>query len=414
MLKNYLKIALKVFLRRKFYTMISLFAISFTLVVLMVVTALLDHIFGPLPPEMKRDRTLGVYYAIMYGEDSITSGIPGYGFLDRYVRNIPLVEKFSILSQAATASSYRNGAPIKSQIKYTDGAFWEILEFDFLEGGPFTSDDDKTGNFVAVINEATRRRFFDDEPAVGKTIEVDGRRFRIVGVVSNVSFLRVLPFADIWAPHSTAKIPPDRTQLICCYLGMILARNAADIPAIKAEFHARLSQVEFQDPRQYNQFRSSPETFFEAISHQLNPNRRRDKPRPEGLFALIIIAGILFMTLPAINLINLNVSRIMERAGEIGVRKAFGASSWTLVGQFVIENVLLTLIGGMIGFAVSQLVLRAITRSGLLPYADLHLNYRIFIYGLLTAIFFGLFSGVYPAWKMSRLHPVEALRGGSR
>jgi putative ABC transport system permease protein len=123
---------------------------------------------------------------------------------------------------------------------------------------------------------------------------------------------------------------------------------------------------------------------------------------------------VLFMLLPAINLINLNVSRIMERASEIGVRKAFGASSWMLVGQFIVENVFLTLIGGMIGFVLSQLVLRSITNSGLIPYADLNLNYRIFIYGLLTAIFFGLFSGVYPAWKMSRLHPVEALRGGTR
>ena len=58
MLKNYLKIAFKVLLRRKFFTFISLFAISFTLVVLMVVTAMLDHIFGPMPPENKRDRTL--------------------------------------------------------------------------------------------------------------------------------------------------------------------------------------------------------------------------------------------------------------------------------------------------------------------------------------------------------------------
>jgi putative ABC transport system permease protein len=414
MLKNYLKIAIKVFLRRKFYTLISLFAISFTLVVLMVVTALLDHIFGPLPPETKRDRMLGVFSVTVYGEYSVKNGGPGYGFLDRYVRNIPLFEKFSILSNAATASSYRNGEPIKSQIKYTDGAFWEILEFDFLEGGPFTSEDDKNGNFVAVINEATRRKFFDNELALDKTIGVDGRRFRIVGVVANVSSLRILPYADIWAPHSTAKIPPDRKQLTGNYLGMILARNAADFPAIKAEFQARLSQVEFEDPRQFNQFRSSPETFFESISRNLNPNPRRLKPHPEGLLAIIIIAAILFMTLPAVNLINLNVSRIMERAGEIGVRKAFGASSWTLVGQFVIENILLTLIGGMIGFALSQLVLRVITQSGLLQYADLQLNYRIFIYGLLTAIFFGLFSGVYPAWKMSRLHPVEALRGGSR
>ena len=122
----------------------------------------------------------------------------------------------------------------------------------------------------------------------------------------------------------------------------------------------------------------------------------------------------LFMLLPTVNLININVSRIMERASEIGVRKAFGASSWTLVGQFVVENVLLTLVGGVIGFLGSWLVLQTFTRSGLIPYAEFNLNYRIFLYGLATAIFFGLFSGVYPAWKMSRLHPVQALKGGMR
>ena len=56
------------------------------------------------------------------------------------------------------------------------------------------------------------------------------------------------------------------------------------------------------------------------------------------------------MLLPAVNLVNLNASRIMERASEIGVRKAFGASSRTLVGQFVVENVVLTLIGAALGF----------------------------------------------------------------
>jgi putative ABC transport system permease protein len=65
-------------------------------------------------------------------------------------------------------------------------------------------------------------------------------------------------------------------------------------------------------------------------------------------------------------------------------------------------------------FLGSYLVLQAIAKSGLIPYADFHFNYRIFLYGFVTAVFFGLLSGVYPAWKMSRLHPVQALQGGAR
>src|SRR5262245_21845214 len=164
MLKNYLKIAFKVFLRRKFFTFISLFAISFTLVVLMVVTAMLDHIFGPMPPENKRDRTLGVFYAKMSGPHSMRNGLAGYGFLDRYVRNLPRAEKVSVFTTFSTGYSYRNGERIQSWIKYTDGAYWEILEFKFLEGGPFTADDDRNANTVVVINEATRHKFFDNEP----------------------------------------------------------------------------------------------------------------------------------------------------------------------------------------------------------------------------------------------------------
>ncbi|MBS1787382.1 MAG: FtsX-like permease family protein [Acidobacteria bacterium] len=415
MLKNYLKVAFKVFLRRKFFTFISLFAISFTLLVLMVATSLVDHVIGPLSPENKLSRTLGVYFLSLGGENNQSNGLPGYGFLDRYARNLPGVEKMSIFEQVGYKDAYRNSEKISLYVKRTDGEFWQIHEFNFLAGGPFTSDDDKNVNFVAVINESTRKKFFDDQSvlaALGQTIEVDGQRFRVVGVVADVPILRAIPFADIWVPISTTSSASYRRDLQGSYQAALLARSRADFPAIKSEFASRLPNIEFPNPKEFNVARAGADTRFEAVARMFIGNGRETYPRT--LLAILLGLALLFMVLPTVNLINLNVSRILERASEIGVRKAFGASSWTLVGQFVVENVLLTLIGGLIGLVLSVFVLRLVNQSGWIPYADFQLNYRIFLYGLALAIFFGLFSGVYPAWKMSRLNPVEALKGGTR
>ena len=78
-----------------------------------------------------------------------------------------------------------------------------------------------------------------------------------------------------------------------------------------------------------------------------------------------------FMLLPTINLVNINLSRVLDRASEIGVRRAFGASSRTLVGQFLIENLVLTLIGAAVGLALAAVVLRIFNVSGLIAHAQL-------------------------------------------
>lgn len=425
MLKNYVKIAFKVFLRRKFYTFVSLFGISFTLTVLMVATALFDHIFGPFPPEVKTDRTLGVFLLereTVSGPRSTSrwTGPPSYAFLDRYVRTLPEVERVSIFTNnfgdavGLSGVSYRNGEKIELALKRTDGEFWQILDFEFLEGRPFTVEDEKNAAFVAVINAATREKFFGKELAEGKTVEVDGQRFRVVGVVADVPLFRIIPFADIWVPLSTAKSRGylDPTQLQGNFQALILVKKVEDIPLIKGEFQARLSQVEFPDPKATNKLSGEADTFLEFTSRLVfSSETGMGESQPGLLLAVIVGLMLLFMLLPALNLVNLNLSRILERAPEIGVRKAFGASSWTLIGQFVVENVLLTSIGGFIGFVLSSLVLHLLGSSNLIQYAQFHLNYRVFLYGLLVTLFFGIFSGVYPAWRMSHLHPAEALRG---
>jgi len=80
----------------------------------------------------------------------------------------------------------------------------------------------------------------------------------------------------------------------------------------------------------------------------------------------------------------------------------------------VVENVLLTLIGAALALVLSVGVVHLISGSGLVPFARFQVNLRVFGAGLLSALVFGLVSGVYPAWRMSRLHPARALGGRSR
>ncbi len=417
MIRNYLKVALKILARRKFFTFISLFGISITLLVLLVATAIFDHALAPQAPETRSDRTLGVYHLTMRGPENTQRSEPGYGFLDRYVRPLsalPGVERIALISSPETAVSYLGGTKIESRLRRADGELWKILDFDFLEGGPFTAEDEKNARFVAVINETTRGRFFGGQPAVGRTIEADGQRFRVVGVVPDVPELRFSSSSDIWVPISTAKSNFYKEQWMGGFSALILARGPADVPAIKSEFQARLREAEHHlpDPKTYTTLNAGADTLFEACVRMFGPGSS-DQRAPGRAKAVLFLLMLLFMLLPTLNLVNINLSRILDRASEIGVRKAFGASSRSLVGQFVVENLVLTLLGALIGLLLAVPVLAALNASGFLPYARLGLNFRVFLYGLAMAVFFGVLSGVYPAWRMSKLHPVQALRGRS-
>jgi putative ABC transport system permease protein len=411
MLKHYVSLAVKVLLRRKFFTFISLFGISFTLLVLMVVTAMFDHAFAPMAPETRQPLTLAVHNAVMYGPHSTWQSNAGYKLLNTYARNLPGVERLSLYTGDRTVHSYVDGQKIESALKRTDDEFWRILDFTFLEGGPYGTADVAEARFLAVINAATRQRFFGGQPAVGRTIEADGQRFRVVGVVENVSEVRQVPFADIWVPYTTAKSDAYKTDLMGEFHALALARDHASLAQIHDEFNSRLQRAEL--PKGNTGIVAPFETSLQLVARML-PIGDRKSPDSQvwRLVAFLAALAALFALIPTVNLVNINVSRIMERASEIGVRKAFGAPARALVMQFLVENVLLTILGGLIGLALSVFVMRALNHSGIVRYAQFAMNFRIFGYGMLIALAFGLLSGVYPAWRMSRLNPVDALKGG--
>lgn len=411
MLRNYMKMALKVLLRRKLFTCISLFTISFTLMVLMVAASLFDHLFGSFPPETRSDRTL--LLSSMRGEHDESKGYrlqgPSFAFLKRYVSPLAHAEKVSIYGAAATVTTFREGEKIESQLKSTDGSFWEILEFDFLEGRPYSEEEVEEGRRVAVINEATRRVFFGEEEALGRYIDLGDRAFRVVGVVPNVPVFRMVPFADVWVPHSAFGTDAYRRydSLFGHFQALILAPSAAEIPLIHEEFAHVLTRIEYPNPDKVNRLTGGPTTLLDMVADIVF---MFGTLTGRGLMVLILVLTLLFMLLPVISLVNINTTRILERSSEIGVRKAFGGSSLTLVGQFLVENVILTLLGGALGLVLTYLVLQMLGAAAIVQYAEFRLNHRIFLYGLVMTLFFGLVSGVWPAWKMSRLHVVEAFR----
>lgn len=410
-MNSYLKLALKVLARRKFFTFISLFGISMTLVVLMVATAILDNFFSPRAPESRFDRVLCVYRISQWGPQNIQTAEPGYGFLQRYVKTLSNTERVAIFSNSQWTPIYKGDEKIDASIKRTDGDYWRILDFRFLEGAPFTAADDAAGAHVAVISDSLRDKLFGVGPAVGRTFEVEGETFRVIGVVPRVSITRTAAYSDIWTPIGSMKSSGYKHEMIGAFNGLVLAHSRADFPRLKREFQSKLRTFPL-DRKLYTEVRTGLDTPFEAVARLLTHNKAGDRAPiiVEGVFALL---AVIFMTLPALNLVTLNLSRILERASEIGVRKAFGAPRPALISQFVVENIVLTLIGGVVGFALAVAALAVLTSSGLIPNAQFDVNVRIFAYGMLIATFFGVLSGVYPAWRMARLNPVNALRGGA-
>lgn len=410
MLAHSLRLAWKVLSRRRFYTAISLAGVAFTLLVLLVAAAMLDAVLGTRAPEIHADRTLGAYAMTLRGENWSMGAAAGYGFLDREARGLDGVERMSIHQKPQSAVSYVDGRKITSALKRTDGEYWRILAFDFLEGGPFSEADDRAGNAVAVINRTSRERFFGGAPALGRELEADGQRFRVVGVVEDVPFLRLNAYADLWVPIGSARSTGFREEMIGDFVGLFLARSPADFPRVKEAFQARLDRLQLPEPG--STLSGGADTLFESTSREIFSDGNRSS-HPLRLGLLLGAFALLFMTLPALNLVNLALSRILERASEIGVRRAFGAPRRALVAQFLVENVVLTLLGAVLGLVLAAATLAAINASGVVPYSDFALSFRVFAWGVGLALVFAVLSGVLPAWRMSRLDPVAALSGRS-
>ncbi|WP_428330832.1 ABC transporter permease [Mucilaginibacter sp.] len=406
MLKNYFKIAIAVLRRRKFFTFISLFGISFTLTILLVLTSFIEKVVGDNYPDRKRDRSLYINRLEENGKDNMNSSGLSYYFLDHYARSMKTPAKMSIFSGYSGTNTYINNKKIAVDYKYTDAAYWEIMDYDFIEGKPFNDKQVSNANRVAVISEDIKNEYFGDLPSViGKYIEADNVRYLVVGVVKNVPITSYMTYSQIYLPYTVSKTNYKDKGYLGGYNAVLLANSSADLPKMKAEYDQIISRVPMES-KEYTSLHSHAETYIASYVATGNESQ-------SGVTLVITVLSVfvfLFMLLPTLNLVNINITRIMERSSEIGVRKAFGASSKTLVYQFIVENLILTLLGGLIGLVLSFIAIEVINSANLIANLELTINFTVLLVGLLICLVFGLVSGVYPAWRMSKLNVVTALK----
>ncbi len=411
MLKNYILVTYKVLLRRKFFTFISLAGISLTLMIIVITAAFFDTMFGAVPPEKHADRTLSVFRVELWNTSEGWGRFagPGYHFLVESVDiyTLPGINYASVFSHPERIETTYQDHVITAKMKFTDSNFWKILDFKFIEGAPYFDRDVENGEFVAVINRLVRKKIFGSGMAIGETITIDGQRYKVAGVVEDVSAIREIPFSEIWTPYTTMKAGDTFSDgLLGSFTGIVLAKNRRSIKLIQDEYAKRVELLPVK-----GDFDTIVSTIMSYHEYQSRKYAGQSARYP-FLKVMVSIVGVmlLFMILPTVNMVNINLSRIMERSPEIGIRKTFGASSHELAGQFLVENILVTFLGGSIGLIFSIAVIACFNAVQIIQYTTLSVNYRIFMYAFAITLVFGIVSGVYPAWKMSRLQPVTALQ----
>lgn len=411
MLKNYFKIAMAVLKRRKFFTFISLFGISFTLTILIVLTSFYDHLTDPGYPDDKRDRSLYIQRLELSNPKNgwMRSGPVSYYFVERYVSTLKYPAKISLASMHQPTYTYINSKKVVIDMKFTNAQFWEAMNFKFLEGKPYSQQQIANAEKVAVITDDCKKDYFGDVPSVvGKYLTTENVQYRVIGVVKGGSLADLFSYGNMYVPYTLSKMDLKGPGLNGRFLLVLQARSVDDVPAMQQEYKDMIKKVPTNDA-EYTNISSNADRYLASYTRQF----MRSKDGSSGytkFMTYIYVFLFVFMLLPTLNLVNINISRIMERSSEIGVRKAFGASSNTLAIQFIVENLILTFIGGLIGILLSIAIIVWFNNSGILFNASLTINLKVASISFIICLIFGLLSGVYPAWRMSRMQVIRALK----
>ncbi len=285
-----------------------------------------------------------------------------------------------------------------------DENYFDNFNFEVVDGRPFTPGEISGARRVTILGHQTAEDFFDDDDPIGQTVEINGNRFEVIGILKEIGGgLGENPDKVVLVPLRVAQTTLFGMGDEVFFL-IIKVQNMNDVEVLKDDVTRAMNRIRrIDDPDDENYAAISQTDALEGFGQFIN-------------VLTMVLGGVAAVSLlvGGIGIMNIMLVTVTERTREIGLRKAVGARQVDVLFQFLIEAIVLCLVGGLVGMGVGYLGamgLSALINSAL---PDVSWNPVISVTSVIVAVVFstmiGVIFGVYPAANAARKDPISALR----
>ncbi len=363
-----------------------------------IFTVVYATLLAPMPyPEP--DKLVMVWSKIQGGRNSIAA----QDFLDWKSQNTVFTDINAFSGGSFNLSTKEQPEYIQGQS--TTPGMYRMMGNKFLYGRDFLPEEATLGkDHEVILMNKLWKRLGSDPNIIGKTIQLDGSAYTVVGVLAPGQADRL----DNWLVVPLAFKPDQLNHDFHWLLAMGRLKPGVMLQQAQADMDTVTANIARANPKS--------DKGWGAV---VEPLHNDFLPREEIDMLWILLGAVGFVLLIAcVNIANLLLAKGTSRQREVALRSALGASGKAIFLQFLTENLALALVGGGIGIALGWAMLSgmvAIMPQGTLPSeADVRLNLPVLLFTLALSTLSGLLFGCAPAWYATRVDPAEALKDGGR